>query len=1107
MNHFPLHSFLIFLESEGLRLTIRDYDRIALALGTGGEWTITRLRCVLTALLAKDEGQRTDFLRCFDDFFDADLKPAGLRIDVQKVLAELQGFGKKDKKPFPARLRHAGSSGRTARPVAKRRFRSFLFSGGIALFVLICGLAGYKFIPYFYTGPVATTTTTTTVPESRPDVSPVPEPRIKIYPDVPVVTKIARSSMSGGDGWKESALVSALLFLLTLFYGIHLWQSRKVPKDIPPEWDKTKPRCFPLERIGGELSPRLDDASLAHLADSIGYFKSGQASRELDVPASIEATGDNAGIPALVFYKRRKIRSLIILEDMFAEALAWNPIARELAVGMSGLGVPLLYGKFRGSPEQFFTEDGRAFYLEDLETDRKGYLLLIFSDGKGIRGHGARYVMEAVARWPMTAWMELRAKESWDESAALPAHYGIPLYPATADGLLCAFGRFMTERAPQEDYSEAAGNWQGIPPQGNRDLSEYLEAMLGDALLLAQACAMIQPVTLGMADAVRREFHPELPSERIGRLTAVPGTTRNAAGLRFSDSVLAILRPGFVIRRGEEEQVRVLNFLLKKLDDAEPAEKGSPAHLTWKWMRERVRLELEPDDALKCLSELSRTPLEGTIKGDMENVVSEIPLREMPGSKDGRQRLGAIARNSGISTLEVYPVARRSWAVLGMLVLCVFISLWRCGYEYLNRPGGQLAFANAGNTDARVRLDVRDGETWKTGVSQAVSPALKLPLKTGREYRVTLFGSGYFSAKQSGIIKRNEESLEASLGSAAIKAERVFTEPVTETEFVWIPGGCFEMGQTEEEKADIIKERGEEKYKYYADELPRHKVCLDGFWMAKYEVSNARYRKFRPDHNSGEYKGNSLNGDDQPAVEVSWEDANAFIKWLNRENRGNYEFRLPTEAEWEYACRAGTTTSRFWGDNPDQACRYANVADQTAKQKFNDWTIHNCDDGYAVTAPVGSFGPNDFGLHDMLGNIWEWCEDIYADDAYSKQQRNNPIYMNGGSNRVYRGGSWLNVPANVRCAVQLLAGRPAQQPRVPSREDPLTFGLFTFLPFAGVARAAKICHDALRHNTPKGLHNTPKGLNNIAQGQRSATLGTKTQNDLPRRGYIIPRRG
>ncbi len=237
---------------------------------------------------------------------------------------------------------------------------------------------------------------------------------------------------------------------------------------------------------------------------------------------------------------------------------------------------------------------------------------------------------------------------------------------------------------------------------------------------------------------------------------------------------------------------------------------------------------------------------------------------------------------------------------------------------------------------------------------------------------------------------------------------KTWTEPVTGMEFVYVPGGCYEMGSPSGEK-----DRD-------SDEGLVHEVCVDGFWMGKTEVTNGQFRKFKGGHDSGDYQGNSLNGDDQPVVEVSWEEAKAFAQWLTRQGGGGGSFRLPTEAEWENACRAGTRTARFWGDDPDEACRYANVADRTAKRRWSDWTIHDCDDGYAVTAPVGSFRPNAFGIYDLLGNVWEWCEDWYDKDAYSKHARNNPIVDASGSNRVGRGGSWDLGPRFVRCANRYL---------------------------------------------------------------------------------------
>ena len=174
---------------------------------------------------------------------------------------------------------------------------------------------------------------------------------------------------------------------------------------------------------------------------------------------------------------------------------------------------------------------------------------------------------------------------------------------------------------------------------------------------------------------------------------------------------------------------------------------------------------------------------------------------------------------------------------------------------------------------------------------------------------------------------------------------RPWTEPTTGMEFVWIPKGCFQMGSP--------KRIGEEATRNTA-----HQVCVDGYWLGKYEVTNTQYRQFKPSHDSGDYEGNSLNGDTQPVVRVTWNDATAFAEWLSAKT--GKTFRLPTEAEWEYAARAGTKTARYWGD--DDANSAVTPTSPTARVRWlsavSTWAYDGCDDGYKVTAPVGRFAPN-----------------------------------------------------------------------------------------------------------------------------------------------------
>jgi formylglycine-generating enzyme required for sulfatase activity len=222
------------------------------------------------------------------------------------------------------------------------------------------------------------------------------------------------------------------------------------------------------------------------------------------------------------------------------------------------------------------------------------------------------------------------------------------------------------------------------------------------------------------------------------------------------------------------------------------------------------------------------------------------------------------------------------------------------------------------------------------------------------------------------------------------------SDPITGMELIWLPAGCFQMGSPDSEAG------------HSADEGPVHEVCVEGFWIGKYEVTQAQWQKImgsNPAYFNSQKIGEGASN--HPVESVSWDDAQEFIKKLNQmaqsvetPRRGVSTFRLPTEAEWEYACRAGTQTAYSFGDDAARLGDYA-------------WYTSNSE---SRTHPVGQRKPNAFGLYDMHGNVWEWCQDIYTSDAYQTHQRQNPVVVSGGSYRVLRGGSWDNVPGNVRSA-------------------------------------------------------------------------------------------
>ncbi|MBL8258280.1 MAG: SUMF1/EgtB/PvdO family nonheme iron enzyme [Candidatus Competibacteraceae bacterium] len=236
---------------------------------------------------------------------------------------------------------------------------------------------------------------------------------------------------------------------------------------------------------------------------------------------------------------------------------------------------------------------------------------------------------------------------------------------------------------------------------------------------------------------------------------------------------------------------------------------------------------------------------------------------------------------------------------------------------------------------------------------------------------------------------------------------QIYTDPATGMEFVWLQAGCFAMGSAETER-----DRS-------ANEVP-HEVCLKGFWIGKYEVTNAQYQHFDARHDSGSYEPHPLNGPDRPVVRVSWQEAVAFADWLSKKTGAR--FRLPTEAEWEYAARGGRTQSRYWNDDPNQACRYANIYDETArKAKPFNWANYPCEDGQVVVAPVGRYAANGFGLHDMLGNVSEWTCSEYDNTYAGGENRCAERGATAGGRRVLRGGSWSDYPGLVRLAYRFPA--------------------------------------------------------------------------------------
>lgn len=273
---------------------------------------------------------------------------------------------------------------------------------------------------------------------------------------------------------------------------------------------------------------------------------------------------------------------------------------------------------------------------------------------------------------------------------------------------------------------------------------------------------------------------------------------------------------------------------------------------------------------------------------------------------------------------------------------------------------------------------------------------------------------------------------------------------------VEIPAGEFQMG-SEEERIVTLRKFPNSQPKLLDGELPRHKVNITkAFDIGQYEVTLGQFMTFRDTakyeleaERDGEpsfgidaegelTKSNEFrpwnpvgwkNDTDHPVIYVSWNDAVAFCEWLSKKE--NRTYRLPTEAEWEYACRAGTETRFSFGNeqadllrnaNSNDASRRAKLFPQLDQRKFGGHFLTKSD-GFVWTSPVGKFAPNSFGLYDMHGNVWEWCADYFDKDYYKDSPVDDPQGPAQGDSRVLRGGSFENQLMSLRSAIR--AGAPA----------------------------------------------------------------------------------
>ncbi len=273
--------------------------------------------------------------------------------------------------------------------------------------------------------------------------------------------------------------------------------------------------------------------------------------------------------------------------------------------------------------------------------------------------------------------------------------------------------------------------------------------------------------------------------------------------------------------------------------------------------------------------------------------------------------------------------------------------------------------------------------------------------------------------------------------------------------FARVPAGEFMMGSDESPAAlaKAFPHADPKRLADFKDEAPVHRVRLTrDFWMGRHAVTVGQFREFlrqsgyvpesvrdgtggygfNPDYNPPNTERADLfdgrdpryswdntgfaQTDQHPVVNVTWNDAAAMARWLSEQEGVTY--RLPTEAEWEYAARGGQRARFPGGDDPATLLKTSNTFDRETALRWPRWREQAGagSDGFAFTAPVGSFQPNAFGLYDMVGNVWEWCSDWYEENYYAHSPVDDPQGPADGTVKVRRGGSWHSWPLYARTA-------------------------------------------------------------------------------------------
>ena len=659
----PLEPFLRTLVDEGFAIGVTEYERTRRLLSLETRWTRDRLRTAVISVVAKDKTEQERARRLFDEFFpdreaaNSEAERSHVQSDVLSWIrssANTPGDSRDDHTTyhtfgaFGAFARNAPPSRGEGRSVRRRLIVA------ISVVAIVVAMAGFVIsrrnksddsISGSSSPATSTTpddpTSTTDDSGSRTPLTPREESRrtreLSGTPDTRTVDVLTAEFVPRDPlpfwSWRTLGrkLFPFLAWTIAFILPEVIRQVRRrfFPSPEPEnptlpstEWDETGDRSFNPSLVGGCPAPRLSSDRLDAIADALGHFRSEIRGRTLDVPASITATARQGHLPTPVFRRRRLRRSLLLLRPMHCDWLDVDPLFEELVTGLKHRGVSLRVGRFEHGPHRFVGEDGQPIHLTDLEADRLGTIVLVFTDTPapptGARGSARNNstamreflaAAEELRTW-RAAEIDVRGPTLGHESRT-PSHpLDLPLFEGTVGGIERAIESAATRQTSQHRRPLDQRN---IHVRSLESESRGLTEQLGDALPWAQACSVVQPIGIGMADRLRRHplLRPTVPFEHLRRFAELPGVSVTANEIWFTPTIRNHLWNGFRNEWPQDDQESILRDILDDIRRTCPPNlpQNSPSYRMYEHLEASVQIHVDPRIAERVLERLSTLPL------------------------------------------------------------------------------------------------------------------------------------------------------------------------------------------------------------------------------------------------------------------------------------------------------------------------------------------------------------------------------------------------------------------------------------------------------------------------------------------------------------------